>query len=189
MAHHAFEMTLHRLRKLLVYPEAIIFREGRVTLDKRYCWVDVWAFERMLTNADEFKRQGKADRVREQLEKAAKLYRGSFLAGEREELWMISLSERLRNKYIQSIVWLGESLETVGQWGRAAEYYNRCLEVDDCMEDMYRRLMVCYTRLGKRNEVLSTYRRCRKMLSAVFGINPSRETEAVFTAIISEKIS
>jgi LuxR family maltose regulon positive regulatory protein len=189
MAHHAFEMTLHRLRKLLAHPEAISFREGRVTLDERYCWVDAWAFERLLAHADESKTQGKAERARELVEKAIGLYRGSFLAGEREEPWMVSPSERLRSKYLKGVWWLGHCLETAGHWEKAAGYYDRCLEADDCMEEMYRRLMVCYKHLGKRSEALSVYQRCRKTLSSVLGVDPSPETDAIRDSILSEKKS
>lgn len=189
MAHHSFEMTLHRLRKLLAYPEAISFREGRVTLDERYCWVDAWAFERLLAHADESKTQGNTDRARELVEKAIVLYGGSFLAGEREEPWMISPSERLRSKYLKDVWWLGHCLETAGHWEKAAGYYDRCLEADDCMEEMYRRLMVCYKRLGRRSEALSVYQRCRKTLSSVLGVDPSPETDAIRDSILSEKKS
>ncbi|HET6461623.1 MAG TPA: BTAD domain-containing putative transcriptional regulator, partial [Syntrophales bacterium] len=189
MAHHTFEMALHRLRKLLAYPDAVSFRNGKVTLDERYCWVDAQAFERLLVHADEYKRQGKAGHASEYTEKAVKLYRGAFMAGEREEAWMAPLSERLKNKYFQSVWWLGHNLETAGHWDRAAEYYEGCLEVDACMEEVYRRLMVCYKRLGRRGEALSVYQRCRKTLSAVLGVNPSPETEAIRNSIISGKPS
>lgn len=187
MAHHALEMTLHRLRKLLGNPEAISFREGRVTLDERYCWVDAWAFERLLGQADEFKKQGKTDYARGHVEKAITLYRGSFLAGEREEPWMVSPSERLKSKYFKGVWWLGHCLETAGHWDKAVEYYDQCLEVDDCMEEIYRRLMVCYKNLGRRSECLSVYQRCRKTLSSVLGVNPSPETDAIRTSLLSEK--
>lgn len=51
-AHHALETTLHRLRGLLGYPDAIRLANGKLTLDNRYCWVDTWAFERLLGQAD-----------------------------------------------------------------------------------------------------------------------------------------
>jgi DNA-binding SARP family transcriptional activator len=189
MAHHAFAMALHRLRKLLMCPEAISFRNGRVSLDDRYCWVDARAFERLLVHADEYKKQGKTDRAYEYTDKAIKLYKGAFLAGEREELWMVLLSERLRGKYVQSVWWLGQTLEAAGRWDTAVAYYELCLEVDECMEEIYRRLMVCYQNLGRRSEALSVYQRCRKTLSAILGITPSQETEAVRTSIISGKTS
>ena len=46
-AHSAFTTTLSRLRQLLGFEQSIRFAEGKAVLDPRYCWVDVWAFERM----------------------------------------------------------------------------------------------------------------------------------------------
>uniref|UniRef100_UPI001B8D7254 AfsR/SARP family transcriptional regulator n=1 Tax=Kuenenia stuttgartiensis TaxID=174633 RepID=UPI001B8D7254 len=48
MAHHAFESTLYRLRRLIGNDAAIKLQGGHLSLDSRYCWVDVWVFERLL---------------------------------------------------------------------------------------------------------------------------------------------
>ncbi|MDA8171079.1 MAG: bacterial transcriptional activator domain-containing protein [Nitrospiraceae bacterium] len=51
------------------------------------------------------------------------------------------------------------------------------LEADDLAEDLYRGLMACYNRMGRRPDALSAYERCKKTLSAALGIQPSPETE------------
>ena len=47
-ARRSFDTTLHRLRKLLGDDRVLVLRDGKLSLDARYCWVDVWAFERLL---------------------------------------------------------------------------------------------------------------------------------------------
>jgi DNA-binding SARP family transcriptional activator len=47
-AHSSFATTLSRLRHLLGIEQAIRFQEGKAVIDPRYCWVDVWSFERLL---------------------------------------------------------------------------------------------------------------------------------------------
>ena len=72
---NAFEITLHRLRKLVAADNIVLVKDGRVSLDPRYCWVDVWAFERMLESF-ELKNQKKKVRVRNyeaEIEKAIRL--------------------------------------------------------------------------------------------------------------------
>src|SRR5206468_711194 len=61
-AHRAFLTTLQRLRRLLGYKDALVSADGRLTLDPRYAWVDVSAFERLLDQAEtaEHRRQGEA---------------------------------------------------------------------------------------------------------------------------------
>ena len=58
LAHHSFEVALSRLRKLLGKEDALVLREGRLSLSNRHCWVDVWAFERSLGQAEEARKGG-----------------------------------------------------------------------------------------------------------------------------------
>jgi DNA-binding SARP family transcriptional activator len=188
MAQQAFETNLHRLRKLLGLPEAIRVSDGKVTLDNRYCWVDIWAFERLSRQADESKKQNRADHSCVLTKKAIDLYPGAFLAEEHEEPWLVSTSARLRNKLLRNIVWLGSHLEGQYAWENAATFYERCLEIDDLTEEIYRRLITCYKQTGKNTEALATYQRCRKTLSAVLGISPSPETENLLSSIFFNKL-
>ena len=71
----SFATNLHRLRKLLGNEKAVQLREGRLSLDERFCWVDVWAFERVLGQADvRWKEKSKANAVC-LVEKAMDLYK------------------------------------------------------------------------------------------------------------------
>jgi DNA-binding SARP family transcriptional activator len=189
MAHQSFDITLHRLRKLLGNAGAVSLHDGKLALDNRYCWVDVWAFEHLLGQAEELRKRDETDRARELVVKALAMYRGKFLAGEREELWMIPTSEYLRNNFIRGTRWLCNYCETAGNWDAAAGYYERFIDLDGSVEEMYRRLMVCYRNLGRHSEALSVYKRCRKVLLSLLGTSPSRETEAIRASILSQNIS
>jgi LuxR family transcriptional regulator, maltose regulon positive regulatory protein len=52
-AGHAFESTLHRLRKLLRRDDAILHVDGRLALNPKLVWVDAWALEHQLGKAEE----------------------------------------------------------------------------------------------------------------------------------------
>ena len=182
-AHHAFETTLYRLRKLIGHEKAIQYREGRMTLDDRYCWVDLWAFEHILEEANAQRKKEVTDHAIHLTEKALELYRGSFLVGEAEQPWMISLRERLRSKFIRVVDWLGHHWEEAGQWEKAIECYQQGLEVDNLAEDFYRSLMICYQRVGKQSEALSIYEHRKRMVSESLGIEPSAKTEAVYKTL------
>ena len=49
-AQDALSTTLHRLRHLLTH-DAIHRQAGRLSLDRRHCWVDAWALDHMLERA------------------------------------------------------------------------------------------------------------------------------------------
>jgi DNA-binding SARP family transcriptional activator len=187
LAHQSFETNLHRLRKMLGHAEALRFSDGKLTLDDRYCWVDIWAFERLLARADEHETQGDTGMAWDVAEKALALYRQNFMTGDSDEVWTISPSERLKAKYFDRLMWLGRSLETAGHIESAVGLYERGLGIDDCMEEIYQRLMICYRHLGKRTKALAVYDRCQKALDATLGIEPSKETEAIHSEFLSQR--
>jgi DNA-binding SARP family transcriptional activator len=46
---------------------------------------------------------------------------------------------------------------------------------------------VCYQRLGRLAEGIEVYNRCRKTLAAVLDISPSRETTAIYDALVQRQ--
>ena len=190
-AHNAFKTTLSRLRRLLGHEKAVRIQEGKAVLDLAYCWVDAWAFERMSRQAEaafmriaQKEEPGGAAAKKEEnplriAEKALALYKGHFLSQDERLAWTVSFRERLRDRLLRLITGAGAYLERNGQWCEAAQYYQKALEADDLAEVFYQRLMVCYGNLGQKAEVQKVYIRCRSVLSAVLGIEPSPQTEAL----------
>ncbi|HKF94569.1 MAG TPA: hypothetical protein VKB96_08205, partial [Gammaproteobacteria bacterium] len=71
-AHEAFAINLHRLRKL-IGDDVVLLQEGRITLSAHRCWLDTWAFERLL---DQAKAADTASERVALMEKALSLYHG-----------------------------------------------------------------------------------------------------------------
>ncbi len=178
-AQRSFDTTLYRLRQLLGHDKAIILREGRLTLDLRYCWVDSMAFERILKQAENYAEKEDRNSAIQSLEKAVSLYKGPFLAGEADEPWAISYNERLRSKFLRAIERLGNYLEEDDDLNSAVDCFQRAIEMDDVAEMFYQRLMICLKQLGRRTDALSVYQRCEKTLSANLRLKPSPETKAI----------
>ncbi|MBW1833599.1 MAG: hypothetical protein JRI62_02055 [Deltaproteobacteria bacterium] len=191
MVEQSFATTLHRLRKVIGYRNAIELQHERVNLDQRYSWVDVWAFERVFGQADAaWKKEPTGREAMEAVvltQKAIDMYQGPFLAGESSNPWTISLRERCRSKFLRGVSTLGQHWEKSEKLEKAVQCYQRGLEADDLAEDLYQRLMTCYHRLGRRAEVLSVYERCKRILSASLGIEPSSETKAIRKSILFKK--
>jgi DNA-binding SARP family transcriptional activator len=190
MAQQALKIALTRLRKILGAPGAVQLRDGRLTLDNRSCWVDAWAFERLLGMADSGRRSAGGARPdgesTRSLEKALSIYRGTFLAGEGAKPWAIPMRERLRSKYLGAVSLLGEEHERAKAFREAIACYSRGLEADDLFESFYQKIIACHARLGERAEALAAYRRCRDTLSAVLGATPSAETERIVRELASQ---
>jgi len=93
-------VTLARLRKLLRQDGAVVLQQGKLSLDDRLCWVDVWSMERLLAEIEATPRA-------EQGERLAAIYRGAFLEGEREQPWMLPAREKLRRRFFAAAGKLG----------------------------------------------------------------------------------
>lgn len=104
-------VTLHRLRRLLGVPEAIVHSQGRIGIDTRHVWCDAAAFDAMLDRSAhcvlERRRCALAAR-------ALALYRGDFLAGETRASWAAPIRARLRTRYAHALASLSvEARESV----------------------------------------------------------------------------
>jgi LuxR family maltose regulon positive regulatory protein len=189
IAHSSFKTTLHRLRKLIGEHEAIQVQGGRLTLNQRYCWVDVWALEHILGQADEeWRKAPKTDKTAKAIEltqKVLDLYQGPFMKGT-EEPWAISFRERLQANVMRGMEWLGHYWEGVDQMEKAIACYQQGLVVDKLSEKCYQRLMLCLKQMGRKAESLAIYDRCKKNLAANLGIEPSPVTQDIRRSLLSE---
>jgi ATP/maltotriose-dependent transcriptional regulator MalT len=125
-AHRSFTSALHRLRKLLGEDRAVVLHEGRVTLDRRYFWLDTWAFDAL---AAEVESSTEPLQVEKLAERILDLYRGPFLAGE-EASWQIAPRDRLRGRLARIMGRVLRKWQEGGELARAHAYYEKCLEID-----------------------------------------------------------
>ncbi|HED14644.1 MAG TPA: hypothetical protein ENI62_13500 [Gammaproteobacteria bacterium] len=187
-AYHALETTLYRLRKLVGLEQVITIESGELSLDNRHCWVDTWAFERVLSEMETVLKQKNINRKNKNLKKimdrALNLYHGNFLGEHENDAWSVSLRERLRNKFIRMLLVVGKLREDCEKWEQAIACYQKGLELDDLAEVFYARLITCYGKLGHTAEAMVTYRRCQHILSVVLSIKPSEETQAAMRRLM-----
>ena len=188
LAQNSFNAALHRLRKLIGVKDALTLQEGRLSLDPRFCRVDLWAFEEACEAADEaFGDDGpKEDQAGEAFpslaRKALDLFDDQFLPDDLKQ-WAISPRERTRIKYSRVATRLGRYLEERDEHEKAIDCYLKALDIDDLAEEVYAGLMKCYETAGRRADAVSLYERCRSALSQGLGVEPSPEIEAVYKRI------
>lgn len=181
-AHKSFEVNLLRLRRLLGNDKFLLLREGRVTLDRKYCLLDVWALEGVIAQAEKaWRDRSCAPREAELfMNRIFSLYKGHFLAGDTAHAWTLSTRERLRSKFLHSVEKMGRFWEESGEPERAVDCYLKGLEADDLAEEFYQGLMACYEKLGRPAKALDAYDRCRNVLAARLGSKPSHKTQAMY---------
>jgi ATP/maltotriose-dependent transcriptional regulator MalT len=136
-AHRSFTSTLHRLRKLLGEDRALVLHEGKLSLDARYLWTDVWALERLFAEIDAAVQSGRAApaEVERLGARLLELYRGPFLANEAEEPWSLRPRERLRSRFVRALGQLVAYWEAAGQPERARAARERAEETAAALGD------------------------------------------------------
>ena len=186
LAHQSLAKTLERLREMLGDDRAVLLRDGRLTLNNRHCWVDVWEFERTLGRADAAGKPGARltgdEEVARLAERAIALYRGTFLSGETFCSFIVTHRERLRSKFLRTVVQAGSHWEQAGELEKAVGCYQKGLEIDSLSEEMYRGLISCNVRMGRAAEAHAVYQRCCKTFSAVLGVSPSPDLRAMLAS-------
>ncbi|MEN8132840.1 MAG: BTAD domain-containing putative transcriptional regulator [Pseudomonadota bacterium] len=166
----AFATTLHRLRRLLREDKVLLVQEGRLIVNTQVCWIDAWAFERLVKSSGEALSPAKpklsAGQCVTMTHQILKLYQGAFIAAESEISSVVSTRERLRTRFLYCLSRLGTYLERSGHLHEAITCYQSGVEVEHLAEGLYLGLMRCYLALGERPEAMATYRRCKEILAA-----------------------
>lgn len=186
-AHKSFTATLHRLRRLLGEDDAVLLRDGRLSLNPALVWVDAWALEQACGGLEEALRApagAAADAGLAALaDEVFALYRGPFLPDEAEQPSYIACREQLRLRLLRCLARLARRWEDAGRPEAAAECYLRLIEADPLFEAPYRNLMLSYQRAGDVVEARASYERLKTLLAARMKASPSPETQAVFAGL------
>jgi DNA-binding SARP family transcriptional activator len=186
-AHKSFTATLHRLRRLFGGEDALLLRDGRLSLDPGMVWVDVWALERVIADFDEALRGPgggtPAAALRELAHEALVLYRGPFLPDESEQPSYIGYREQSRARLLRCLTRVARTCEDAGQPEAATDCYLRFIDADPLYEAPYRNLMLSYQRSGDLAEARATYERLRGLLGVKLKVMPSAETQAVYAGL------
>lgn len=175
-----FKAALHRLRKL-IGAETLVLHEGRLGLDPRRVWVDLWVCERFLGDASQALRDGDHDAALVAWQRARALYQGPFLASD-EQVFVFPARERVRNLLLHFIGVLGPALCNHKACTGCVDLYNSGLDIDPLTESFYQGLIHCHQCLGQPSEALKAYNRCRDNLRRELGLDPSPRTEALIQA-------
>jgi ATP/maltotriose-dependent transcriptional regulator MalT len=120
-AHRSFTSALHRLRKLLGEDRAVLLHEGKLTLDRRFFWVDAWEFEELAAQVEAAADPASVEKLAERM---LALYRGPFMADDVDAAWALQARERMRSRLERAMGRVLRYWQENGKPERASE----CLE-------------------------------------------------------------
>jgi ATP/maltotriose-dependent transcriptional regulator MalT/DNA-binding SARP family transcriptional activator len=182
MAHHAFNTTLYRLRKLLGNDKVLIMTGGRVSLNRELCWLDVWSFEKLAQQLDEvMRKQHSSLQSLQAIETSIfSTYQGAFFEVESEQSWIYPRRERERSRFIRLVERLANAYKDVGAIDEAMRVYQQAIELDSLVESFYQNLMTAYHDAGRKAEAKALFEQCQSTFEALVGIQPSSRTLKIY---------
>jgi DNA-binding SARP family transcriptional activator len=163
----------------------VVTEPGAYRLATELIRLDVDAFDELAVRAETV---GPAEALALLCE-AADLVRGEVLVDEPYADWVQGVREEYRRKVVDVLVRAGQLALELGDAGRAVSLAERAIRVDELAEGAYRVLMLASYRVGRQEEALRGFERCRKALESELGVEPMGETLDLFAAIQAHDVS
>ncbi|HNN42331.1 MAG TPA: BTAD domain-containing putative transcriptional regulator [Nitrospira sp.] len=182
-AQENFKKSLARLRKMIGIENAILWQDGKITLNRDLCWVDALAFETLAKQADarvaNTRRQDTGD-----IDKSAlALYRGPFLGLEAIPEWAQPYQAELRRRWTRLLARRSDQSESMIGAQDMVRELEAAIDVDPVSEPLYQRLIPLLLAQGRRSEAVAQYDRCRAALARWGNRTPSVATDRLVTAM------
>ena len=140
-----------------------------------------------MVDLDRFERLSRS-RQRAELQTAADLYRGEFLAdfhidSEPFQEWLAAERDRTLVLVCDILQRLSAAQDAAGEAEAAIQSGRRLVALDPLSEFGQRVLMRAYARAGRRGEALRQYKSCAETLKRELGVAPDAETQGLANEI------
>jgi DNA-binding SARP family transcriptional activator len=109
---------------------------------------------------------------------------GSYLPEWPYEDWAATRRAQLDRSHERVLEGLAEALAEAGQPRAALARWQQLVELDPVRESWQRALITAYAWAGERALALRQYQACRTLLRESLGVEPSRETTALYTSLL-----
>jgi two-component system LytT family response regulator len=195
---HRLHQAVYELRSTLraIDPDRspIVCADGGYGIDDEVpVWVDVEEFDDLAATAsrcftaqqtdDEVALSQQTDEAIELSQYAMGLYRGDFLGQVTGADWTTTERNRLRARFVQLSIYLGELLAGRGDHGPALAVVDPVLNMEPWNEDAAVIKMHCHALTGARSMAVAAYRSCAEALSTEFGTMPAAQTTRAYEEI------
>jgi DNA-binding SARP family transcriptional activator len=150
--------------------------------------------ENVISDLDQFKaatsraRAAHADRDPQAelaaLRQALELYRGDVLPGDVYDDWFGAVRERFKHDYEDAALRAGRLFTELGEPLEGLSVLRAASEHNPWREDIYQEILRLQIDTGQRAAAIETYLACRSRLVDDLGIDPSRETVALYEQVL-----
>ena len=130
-------------------------------------------------------KKGQPEEALQHYLKAESIYRGDFLAETPYEDWCLQHREHFKTQFLDLLVKLLKSHETINDYDRCITLANTYLEQDPYSEEIYKALMGYYATKGNLAMATLTFEKCREFIIEDLGCPLNKETESFYNEILS----
>ncbi|GGA75745.1 transcriptional activator [Ornithinibacillus halotolerans] len=146
--------------------------------------LDIHDFENWMTRGIEAKEDKQAKAL---IEKAIRLYRGSYLEDLRFATWCQAERERLQTLYLRGVEKLAQISVRLHDFHSCIELCEKIIQIDQTWEEAYRLLMYSYYQLNNRPQAIRWYEKCCNVLEEELGVEPMMPTREMYHLIIESE--
>ncbi len=162
----------------------IVYRDGHYGLSPDFkVWTDFEAFDRVFDRARVHEREGDVDQQMAVLNELDELYVGDFLEEDRFEAWASALRRKYQDLYKTAIEKRASFFFDRHGYDRSIDMYKRINMIDACDEQVHRRLMTCFARLGQSHLAMRQFNACVEALASDLDLAPDDATVELFERI------
>lgn len=185
-AYKSFSTALYRLRHTLGRDDALVLREGRLSLEPSLWWLDVWTLETVFDEVESaFRAVGlrAAPDCERLARKLLAAHPGAFLNDDAGHAQYVARRDQLRTRFARNVSRIAQCMEETGHTEGAVDLLEQAINADRGAERLYRNLMLSLDRAGRQAEAREVYELCRTTLMAMLGTEPAPETVAIYKRI------
>jgi DNA-binding SARP family transcriptional activator len=149
---------------------------------------------RVVTDLDEFaahlaaarraRNRGDAGAELSGIRAAEEVYRGDVLPGDIYDDWFAPVRSRYRHEFEDAMLRAAQILQDCGEPHEGLSMLRRPMDNDVLREDFYQAALRLQIAAGQRSAAIETYMSCRNRLVEDLGIDPSRETTALYEQVL-----
>ena len=145
---------------------------------------DLDEFEAHLHAARKARGDGDAEAELAAIRAAEQVYRGDVLPGDIYDDWFAPVRSRCRHEFEDAMLRAAKILEERGAPHEGLSMLRRPMTHDVLREDFYQAALRLQIAAGQRSAAIETYMSCRGRLVEDLGIDPSRETTALYEQVL-----
>lgn len=146
--------------------------------------VDSEQFEHLYREGNRLAQADKTEEAIGKFRDAVELYQGDYLEDEVYLDWTSTRREAFKDTYLLMLDKLTDYYLGNKDYEFCIGYCQKIITRDPYRENIYRKLMSCFSRIGQRNRALQWYENCCKALQSGMDTVPDQKTTSLYDCLI-----